>query len=168
MTIDPITIPVSSSIDGLELVETLARRGLAAALVSRQAGWQVELAVSDHHRAVLLDEVTTALEGSLRPFRGSFPRNAVRHARPSIRSSDWSGFRVESEQGRIGVVAVVRRDARSGGPRQLVVRAGRAGRRALLVAVEDVDVVMPAARRLLLRRGWAPLPAETVPVPLAS
>jgi hypothetical protein len=67
---------------------------------------------------------------------------------------DWRGFRVESDGGRIGVVSLVRRDARFGEPSEIVVRAGRVGKSVFLIAAEEVDVVFPEERSLVLRRGW--------------
>jgi hypothetical protein len=57
---DPIVLPVSTSTDGLELVETLARRGLAATLLLEAAGWRVEIPTRADHRAVLLDAISLA------------------------------------------------------------------------------------------------------------
>lgn len=56
----PIVLPVSTSTDGLNLVETLARRGLAATLVPEAAGWRVEIPTRADHRAVLLDAISLA------------------------------------------------------------------------------------------------------------
>lgn len=64
---DPIVLPVATSSDGLELVETLARRGLAAALVAASAGWRVEIPAHADHRATLLDAVSLALEDATPP-----------------------------------------------------------------------------------------------------
>lgn len=68
---DPITIPVRTSAEGLELVETLARRGLPAALVSLARGWQVEIVSRQDPDELLLHEVTVALESSARSLRRS-------------------------------------------------------------------------------------------------
>jgi len=162
---DPITIPVATNIEGLELIETLGRRGLAATLVSRPQGWQVEVAGFRDRYATLLDELAIALDGSTQPLPDSSAA-AARSATPH--PDDWRGFRVESDEGRIGVVARVHPDARSGRPERLVVRGGRIGLSVLLVAAADVEVVTPAARRLRLRSGWTPVatsasPATVVP-----
>lgn len=69
---DPIVLPVPTSTDGLELVETLARRGFAATLVSEPAGWRVEIPASPDHGETLLDAVSLALLDST-----AFPRVAA-------------------------------------------------------------------------------------------
>ena len=77
---------------------------------------------------------------------------------------DWlaecAGFIVESDAGRIGRVAEVERDADSGRPVALVVRAGMAGWRRLVVPVDDVAGVLPGLDRIVLNSSWAPLGEE--------
>jgi hypothetical protein len=68
---DPITIPVRTSAEGLELVEILSRRGLPAALVSLPLHWQVEITTPREPDELLLHEVTVALESSARLLRRS-------------------------------------------------------------------------------------------------
>ena len=77
---------------------------------------------------------------------------------------DWLegciGFVVESDAGRIGRVADVQRDAGSSRPVALVLRAGMAGRRRLLVAVDEVAGVLPSTERIVLNGSSVTVPEE--------
>ncbi len=66
---DPITIQVATSAEGLQLVETLARHGLPAALVPQRRGWKVDVVSPHDHDDVLLHDVAIALERSARSLR---------------------------------------------------------------------------------------------------
>jgi hypothetical protein len=62
------------------------------------------------------------------------------------------GFLVESPTtGRIGIVEGLRFYSRHDRPDELVVRVGRLGRRSIIVAVDDVETVLPREKRLILR-----------------
>jgi hypothetical protein len=67
---------------------------------------------------------------------------------------DWltgcTGFTVQDHGAGIGRVAAVKRDADSGRPTALVVRAGIGGMRRLLVPVDEVAGVVPSSRRIVL------------------
>jgi hypothetical protein len=71
--------------------------------------------------------------------------------------SHADGFAVDAARGRVGVVEEVRFGSRIDRPDFLVVRAGRFGRRRLLVPVEDVEQVRPRAKKLQLRPTADPL-----------
>jgi len=58
------------------------------------------------------------------------------------------GYQVEAAEGRIGFVEAVRV---ADGATVLAVRAGRRGRRILLVPAEEVAFIVPRAKRLWLR-----------------
>lgn len=60
------------------------------------------------------------------------------------------GFQVEAEAGRIGFVEEVRASAEAGDEPVLAVRAGRLGRRLLLIPGRDVAFVLPRTERLYL------------------
>jgi len=66
------------------------------------------------------------------------------------------GFRVDSPEGRVGLVEEVVRGARPGCPEALVVRAGVLGRRLELVPIEAVDSVEPRRLRICLLPEWQP------------
>ena len=80
------------------------------------------------------------------------PRTASRRERLGGRLSERVGFRVETSQGRLGVV----KEFRFHGDRSfgLDARAGRQGRRLLIVPVEDIAEVVPDERRMILRPGF--------------
>ena len=61
------------------------------------------------------------------------------------------GYRVEAADGRLGFVEEIRS---RGGTTLLAVRAGRLGRRVVLVPADEVAFVVPRAKRLWLRT-WA-------------
>jgi hypothetical protein len=61
------------------------------------------------------------------------------------------GYRVDTSDGRLGFVEEVRDRADSGGGAKLVVRAGRLGRRLLVVPVDEVAFIIPRAERIWLR-----------------
>jgi hypothetical protein len=60
-------------------------------------------------------------------------------------------FRVESPEGRIGVVHEVRYGTRADRPDALVVRAGILGRRRLIVAVDQVERIITRKKLVVLR-----------------
>ena len=61
------------------------------------------------------------------------------------------GFRLDSPAGRFGRVVEVRYGSRLDRPDTLVVQCGLLRKRRLTVQVSDVDKVVPAQQRLLLR-----------------
>jgi hypothetical protein len=62
------------------------------------------------------------------------------------------GFRVDSPEGRFGLVEAVMFRVRPDWPDALVVRTGVLGRRLTIVPVEDVAGVVPRKQRILLAR----------------
>jgi hypothetical protein len=62
------------------------------------------------------------------------------------------GFRVDSPDGRVGVVEEVRYVSRSDRPDVIVVRAGLFGRLRLLVPVGEIAKIVPDEERVALRR----------------
>jgi len=62
--------------------------------------------------------------------------------------SHCEGYRVEGDAGRVGFVEAVLDEA---GRRMLAVRAGRLGRRLVLVPTEEVSFIVPRAERIWLR-----------------
>jgi hypothetical protein len=68
------------------------------------------------------------------------------------------GFRVESPEGRVGVVEEVRFESRHDRPDVIVVRGGLFGARQFLVPVADVADVVPREEKLVLRPQSAPAP----------
>ncbi len=68
---------------------------------------------------------------------------------------DWlcrcEGFRVDSPEGRFGVVEGVMFRVRPDEPDALIVRTGVFGRRLAIVPIEDVDDVLPRRERITLR-----------------
>jgi len=76
------------------------------------------------------------------------------HRRSSYGREYWlrrcEGFVVETATKRIGRVDGIRYGASQDEPEALAVRAGRFGRKLLLVSVEDVDHVDPDRRRVVL------------------
>lgn len=60
------------------------------------------------------------------------------------------GFRVDSPDGRIGFVEHVRFGSRPDRPEALAVRAGRLGRRVLIVSVSKVAEIVPSRERIVL------------------
>lgn len=76
-------------------------------------------------------------------------RQAIR--RGSLLSAclgESEGFRVDSPDGRVGFVEDILFEG--GRPETLVVRAGRLGRRLLLVSTENVEQVVPRRKRIVL------------------
>ena len=63
------------------------------------------------------------------------------------------GFEVDGPTGRLGFVEAVRFGSRLDRPDELLVRAGVLGRRRLVVAVSDVQEVVPGQQRLVLSRS---------------
>jgi hypothetical protein len=61
------------------------------------------------------------------------------------------GFRVDTGEGRLGVVETVLRGAHPTDDTQLAVRAGRFGRRTVLVPLSAVAFIVPRAERIWLR-----------------
>ena len=62
------------------------------------------------------------------------------------------GFRVDSPEGRFGLVEAVMFRTRPDEPDALIVRAGVLGRRLVLVPIEDVGDVLPRRERIVLTR----------------
>jgi hypothetical protein len=63
------------------------------------------------------------------------------------------GFRVDSPEGRFGLVEAVMFRVRPDEPDALIVRAGVLARRLALVPVEDVADVLPRRERIVLARA---------------
>jgi hypothetical protein len=74
--------------------------------------------------------------------------------RSSFDRSYWlgrcEGFRVESSDGRVGVVAEVLFSSRIDRPDALVLRAGLFGRRTLVVPVDEIAEISPREKRVTL------------------
>ena len=82
------------------------------------------------------------------------PRSTRRGPEPFDRDywlSHCEGYRVDSGDGRLGFVEDVRRPPTSSADGILAVRAGRLGRRLLLVSTAEVAFVVPRAKRIWLR-----------------
>ena len=62
------------------------------------------------------------------------------------------GFRVDSPEGRFGLVEAVMFRVRPDWPDALIVRAGVLGRRLVIVPVEDIADVLPRRQRIVLER----------------
>jgi hypothetical protein len=62
------------------------------------------------------------------------------------------GFRVDSPEGRLGLVEAVMFRVRPDEPDALIVRAGVLGRRLVIVPIEDVADVLPRRERVVLKR----------------
>ena len=62
------------------------------------------------------------------------------------------GFRVDSPEGRLGLVEAVMFRVRPDEPDALIVRAGVLGRRLVIVPIEDVADVLPRKERIVLER----------------
>ncbi len=62
------------------------------------------------------------------------------------------GFRVDSPEGRFGLVEAVMFRKRPDEPDALIVRAGVLGRRLVLVPIDDVEDVLPRRERVVLSR----------------
>jgi hypothetical protein len=80
----------------------------------------------------------------------------VPHAQPLLDREYWlahcEGYRVDGDEGRVGFVEAVRDEA---GRRMLAVRAGRLGRRLVLVPADEVSFIVPRAERIWLRTELA-------------
>jgi len=62
------------------------------------------------------------------------------------------GFRVDSPEGRFGLVEAVMFRVRPDEPDALIVRSGMLGRKLVIVPLEDVDDVLPRRQRVVLSR----------------
>lgn len=62
------------------------------------------------------------------------------------------GFRVDTPEGRYGMVEAVMFRVRPDEPDALIVRSGMLGRRLVIVPIEDVSDVVPRRQRIELRR----------------
>jgi len=62
------------------------------------------------------------------------------------------GFRVESPEGRFGLVEAVMFRIRPDEPDALIVRAGVLGHKLVIVPIEDVDDIAPRRERVILKR----------------
>jgi hypothetical protein len=79
------------------------------------------------------------------------PRGAASDVGYGLRRCD--GFRVDSPEGRVGVVEEVRYASRCDRPDAIAVRAGLLGRLLLLVPVAEVAWIPPARERVVLHRS---------------
>ena len=70
------------------------------------------------------------------------------------------GFRVDSPEGRFGLVEAVMFRARPSHPDALIVRTGVLGRRLVIVPIEDVLDVVPRRQRIALTRVPDPSGAD--------
>ena len=70
------------------------------------------------------------------------------------------GFRVDSPDGRVGFVAELRFGSSMERPDALAIRAGLLGRLLLIVPVEQVEVILPHERRIVLRSSPRPTAIE--------
>lgn len=66
------------------------------------------------------------------------------------------GYRVDTADGRLGFVE----ELRGGRVPMLVIRAGRLGRRLLLVPTDEVDFIVPRAQRIWLKSPLSILGTE--------
>ena len=93
------------------------------------------------------------------PFRPREPRHLrtvpVPEERPVFERDYWlghcEGYRVDGPGGRIGFVEEVRENRADPTAPLLAVRAGRLGRRVLIVPAGAVEFIVPRARRIWLR-----------------
>jgi hypothetical protein len=92
--------------------------------------------------------------------KGRSPVKAARFDR-DYWLSHCEGYRVEASDGRLGFVEEIRRPRDSGGQATLVVRAGRLGRRLLLVPADEVVFIIPRAERDWLRSPVRVIATET-------
>lgn len=106
----------------------------------------------DHRR-----ERESLMEGAV--FRRGVEGDETHFADSLARSA---GFTVESTVGRVGIVEEVHRHTTSGDPVELVVRAGRLGRRVLFLSAEGVEMIIPRERRLILRADFAIRASEPI------
>jgi hypothetical protein len=86
---------------------------------------------------------------------GSEPKGGVRDPRRSSYGREYwlrrcEGFLVETATRRIGRVAGIRYGRSQDEPEALAVRAGRVGRRLLLISVNEVEQVLPDERRIVV------------------
>lgn len=79
-------------------------------------------------------------------------------AAPELDREYWlahcEGYRVDAADGRLGLVDEIRPGTFGAGP-LLAVRAGRLGRRLLLVPASEVAFIVPRAERIWLRSPFA-------------
>jgi hypothetical protein len=73
---------------------------------------------------------------------------------------DCVGFVVESDAGRLGRVVEIQRESDSGHPVALIVRAGMAGTRRLVVPVEEVAGVLSSSGRIILEDSTPSMAVE--------
>ena len=78
--------------------------------------------------------------------------------RPLVWDRDYwlcrcEGFKVDASTGRLGFVEAVRFGSRLDRPDELLVRGGVLGGRRLVIAVADVQEVIPRQQRLTVRRS---------------
>jgi hypothetical protein len=86
------------------------------------------------------------------------PSGAARDVDYWLRRCD--GFRVDSPEGRVGVVTEVRYASRCDRPDVIAVRAGLLGRRLLLVPVAEVAWILPGRDQVVLHRSPRPRATE--------
>jgi hypothetical protein len=81
-----------------------------------------------------------------------------------LAAADWLdgcvGFVVESDAGHLGRVVGVQRDTDSGRPVALILRAGMAGMRRLVVPVDEVAGVLSSSGRIILGDSTPPVALE--------
>jgi hypothetical protein len=76
--------------------------------------------------------------------------------RRSTRDSDYwlrqcEGFIVETPGGRVGIIEEIRYHSTADRPDYLVVRAGRIGRRQILIPVREIEEIIPRRQIVRLR-----------------
>lgn len=72
------------------------------------------------------------------------------------------GFRVDSPHGRVGLVEELRYGSSIEEPDAIAVRAGLFGRLLLIVPTGEVEAILPAEERMLVRRSPRPSATERV------
>lgn len=86
-------------------------------------------------------------------------RQVARHHQ-AVDADHWlarcEGFRVDSPDGRIGLVERVNYGARPGRPESISVRAGRVGRWLLTFSIDEVADVVPTREQVVLRASPRP------------
>lgn len=75
----------------------------------------------------------------------------------------WVGFRVDSAEGRLGLVVGELRHGRCGRPASLVVRRGLFCERCTLVPLTEIDRVLPSEQRILLRAEFSATAVDEMP-----
>jgi hypothetical protein len=80
---------------------------------------------------------------------------------------DWlsgcEGYRVDAPGGRIGVIEAIRRDPDGGGPRAIVVRAGRLRNRRLVIPASEIEALLVSGQTVVLAQTWSQQAKPAVP-----